>query len=100
MAFNNSKGVANSTQTTIYTVPANMTAVVIGMNIANLSALEELVDVQVGTNYIVRQAPVGDGQSFSPLDGKIILTAGEVVYVTTTTDGGVDVFISVLEQVA
>lgn len=100
MAFNNSKGVANSTQTTIYTVPANMTAVVIGMNIANLSALEELVDVQVGANYIVRQAPVGDGQSFSPLDGKIILTAGEVVYVTTTTDSGVDVFISVLEQMA
>jgi len=84
--------------TTVYTVPAATTAVVIGCNLANTTASSIAVDVQLGTTYIVKGAPIPAGSALSVLDGKIILETGETIVVTSDTATSTDVILSVLEQ--
>jgi len=84
--------------TTVYTVPASTTAVVIGCNLANTTASSITVDVQLGSTYIVKGAPIPAGSALSVLDGKIILETGETIVVTSDTATSTDVILSVLEQ--
>ena len=84
--------------TTVYTVPASTTSVVIGCNIANRTASTINVDVQLGSTYIVKGAPVPSGSALSVLDGKIIAETTETIVVTSDTASSADVILSVLEQ--
>lgn len=84
--------------TTVYTVPASTTAVVIGCNVSNRTASSITVDVQLGSTYIVKGAPVPAGSALSVLDGKIIAETTETIVVTSDTASSADVILSVLEQ--
>lgn len=84
--------------TTVYTVPASTTSIVIGCNLANRTASTVNVDVQIGSTYIVKGAPVPSGSALSVLDGKIIAETTETIVVTSDTASSVDVILSVLEQ--
>lgn len=84
--------------TTVYTVPASTTSIVIGCNLANRTASTVNVDVQLGSTYIVKGAPVPSGSALSVLDGKIIAETTETIVVTSDTASSVDVILSVLEQ--
>jgi len=83
---------------TVYTVPSATTAVVIGCNVANRTASSMTVDVQLGSTYIVKGAPVPAGSALSVLDGKIIAETTETIVVTSDTASSADVILSVLEQ--
>jgi hypothetical protein len=83
---------------TVYTVPASTTTVVIGCNLANRTGSSVNVDVQLGSTYVVKGAPVPSGSALGAVDGKIIAEAGETVVVTSDTASSVDVILSVLEQ--
>ena len=83
---------------TTYTVGASTTAVVIGLNISNVTASQIAVDVQVAGVYLVKGAPVPANSALSVLDGKIILEAADTVVVTSDTASSCDVIVSVLEQ--
>ena len=83
---------------TVYTVPSATTAVLIGCNLANRIATQVTVSVQLGTVYIVKDAPIPAGSALSVLDGKIIAEASETIRVTSSDASSVDVVISVLEQ--
>ena len=83
---------------TVYTVPASTPAVVIGCNIANRESTSITVDVQLGSTYIVKGAPVPAGSALSVLDGKIIAETTETIVVTSDTASSADVILSVLEQ--
>ena len=83
---------------TVYTVPASTTTVVIGCNLANRTGSSVNVDVQLGSTYVVKGAPVPSGSALGVVDGKIIAEAGETVVVTSDTASSVDVILSVLEQ--
>jgi len=87
-----------TTPETVYTVPASTTAVVIGCNIANTTNAAVYVDVQLGSTYIIKGAPIPAGSALSVLDGKIILEATETIVVTSDTLTSADVILSVLEQ--
>jgi len=87
-----------TTSTTVYTVPASTTAVIIGCNLANRSSSNINVDVQLGSTYIVKGAPIPSGSALSILDGKVIAEATETIVVTSDTASSADVIISVLEQ--
>jgi hypothetical protein len=87
-----------TTPTTVYTVPASTTAVIIGCNLANRSGSSINVDVQLGSTYIVKGAPIPSGSALSILDGKVIAETTETIVVTSDTASSVDVIISVLEQ--
>lgn len=86
----------------VYTVGAGVTATTIGMNIANITASQILVDAYItsgGTDYyIVKGAPIPAGSALSVLDGKIVLEAADVVKVISDTASSADVILSVLEQ--
>jgi len=87
-----------TTPVTVYTVPSATTSVTIGCNIANRTNSAIYVDVQVGSTYIIKGAPVPSGSALSVLDGKIILEATETLVVTSDTADSADVILSVLEQ--
>lgn len=84
--------------TTVYTVPASTTSVLIGLNLANRTTSSVTVDVQLGSTYIVKAAPVPSGSALSVLDGKIIAETTETIVVTSDTASSIDAIVSVLEQ--
>jgi len=84
--------------TTVYTVPGSTTSVVIGLNMANRTASSVTVDVQLGSTYIVKDAPVPAGSALSALDGKIIAETTDTIVVTSDTASAIDAIVSVLEQ--
>ena len=83
---------------TVYTVPAYTSAVMIGLNLANVSASQITVDVQCAGTYVVKGAPIPAGSALSVLDGKIILETTDTVVVTASAASSADVLLSVLEQ--
>jgi len=91
-----SNGVGTSS-TTVYTVPSATTAVIIGCNIANQDAAAISVDIQLGSTYIVKGAPVPSGSALSVLDGKIIMEAADTLSITSDTASSADIILSVLE---
>ena len=97
-------GVGTS-ETTVYTAPANPTAVVIGMTCANvLSTTQVNINVKAtvgGTAvYVVKNGGVAVGGAMVPIGGdqKVVLEAGDTLAVTSTSASSVDVLLSVLEQ--
>ena len=84
--------------TTTYTVPSATTSVMIGCNLANTSASQVKVDVQVAGVYLAKDIPIPAGSALSVLDGKIILETTDTVVVTSDTASSCDVIVSVLEQ--
>lgn len=83
---------------TTYTVGASTTAVVIGLNISNVTASQIAVDVQVAGVYLVKGVPIPANSAVSVLDGKIILETTNTVVVTSSAATSADVIVSVLEQ--
>ena len=83
---------------TVYTVPSSTTSVVIGINVANRSASQITVDVQLGSTYIIKAVPIPVASSLSVLDGKIIMETTETLVVTSSAASSADVILSVLEQ--
>jgi len=83
---------------TTYTVGASTTAVVIGLNISNVTASQIAVDVQVAGVYLVKGVPIPANSAVSVLDGKIILKTTNTVVITSSAATSADVIVSVLEQ--
>ena len=57
--------------TTTYTVPGSTTSVVIGCNLANTTAAQIKVDVQIAGVYLIKGVPLPASSAISVLDGKI-----------------------------
>jgi|TARA_B110000908_G_scaffold2214_1_gene2890 hypothetical protein len=70
----------------------------IGCNLANRTASQIKVDVQVAGVYLAKDIPIPAGSALSVLDGKIILETTDTVVVTSDTASSCDVIVSVLEQ--
>jgi hypothetical protein len=70
----------------------------IGCNLANRTASQIAVDVQVAGVYLVKGAPIPANSALSVLDGKIIVETTDTVVVTSDTASSCDVIVSVLEQ--
>lgn len=83
---------------TTYTVPSATTSVMIGCNLANITASQIKVDVQAAGVYLAKGIPLPAGSAISVLDGKVILETTDTVVVTSDTATSVDVIVSVLEQ--
>jgi hypothetical protein len=96
--FKNYTGSATTAGAGIYTVPTGTTSILLGLSLANTTNTGTYVSVQLGSTYIVKDAPVPTGSSLSAIDGKIIAEAGEVITVTASTDSAIDAIISVMEQ--
>lgn len=99
MAFNNyTSSAVGTSPVTVHTVATGQEVVVIGLNLANITASQVIVDVQLAGVYLVKGAPIPAGGALSALDGKIILEATDTCVVTSDTAASCDVILSVLEQ--
>ena len=103
-------GVNGSALSTVYTVPANTTAVIIGLTISNILGQSITADAQIvtasstGENadvvYIDKAVPLPAGSSIEVMSGnKIILQAGDVVKSGGSNASGndADVILSIME---
>ena len=103
-------GVNGAALSTVYTVPANTTAVIIGLTISNILGQSITADAQIvtasstGENaddvYIVKDVPLPTGSSIEVMSGnKIILEAGDVVKSGGSNASGndADVILSIME---
>jgi hypothetical protein len=99
MAFNNyTTSAVGTSPITIHTVATGQEAVVIGLNLANITGNQISVDVQLAGVYLIKGAPIPAGSALSALDGKIILEAADTCIITSNTAASCDVILSVLEQ--
>ncbi len=103
-------GVNGAALSTVYTVPASTTAVIIGLTISNIKGSSITADAQIvtasttGENaddvYIVKAVPLPAGSSIEVMSGnKIILQAGDVVKSGGSNASGndADVILSIME---
>lgn len=96
--FKNYVGEATTSGATIYTVPSATTSILMGLNLANKTGSAVTASVQLGSTYVVKDAPIPAGAALGVLDGKMIAEAGETVVVTASANTAVDVIVSTLEQ--
>jgi hypothetical protein len=86
-----------------YTVAASTEVTVIGLDLANRTASQVLVDVTLndGTNdtYLIYQAPIPSGGSLVVVGGdqKVVLETNDSIKVKSDTASSVDVVMSILE---
>jgi len=91
------------TQVGSYAVPASTEVTVIGLDIANTSSSQVLVDATVndGSNdtYLIKEAPIPSGGSLVVIGGdqKVVLEPTDSIKVKSDTASSVDVVLSILE---
>lgn len=95
--FKSYQNSAVTTETTIFTGPANTASTIIGMSIANSHTSAVSVSVKLNSTYIIKDAPVGTGSSLIVVgaEQKIVVESGDTVKVTSS--GSADVIMSTLE---
>ena len=91
-------------EATAYTVPSATVAVVIGLNVANITGNQINVDLKVDKAsgddvFLVKNIPIPNGASFEFNAGnKFVLQTGDAIKIVSDTASSVDVIVSVLEQ--
>jgi len=83
---------------TLYTVPASTTGTIVGLQIANTTASQIAIDVQVAGVYVIKGAPIPANSALSVLDGKLVVKTTQTVVITSNTATSADAILSVLEQ--
>jgi len=99
---NNFKGYETNgitTETVVYTGPANTQTTIIGMTLANTTGNATLASVIKNNTYLVKDAPIPSGGSLVIVGGdqKVVIEPNDIVKVSA--DNAVDVIISTLEIV-
>ena len=85
---------------------ANSDDAVVGINLANVTTSQILVDVYITVSsadyYIVKDAPIPAGSSLQVLDGgaKIVLQSGDALKVVSDTANSCDAWISVVDTIS
>jgi hypothetical protein len=86
-----------------YTVGASTEVTIIGLDVANRTASQVLVDVTLndGSNdtYLIYQAPIPSGGSLALIGGdqKVVLETNDSIKVKSDTASSVDAVMSILE---
>ena len=92
------------TAMTVYTVPSTTTAIVVSLNLANISNSLISVNVQVdkatGNDvYIAKSVPIPTGGALELMTGnKYVLETGDVLKVTSSVANSLDSMLSIMEQ--
>ena len=85
---------------------ANSDDALIGINIANVTTTQILMDVFIndGTDdyYIIKDAPIPVGSTLQVLDGgaKVVMQASDVLKVQSDTASSADVWVSVVDTIS
>ena len=102
------KAAVGTALTSVYTVPASTTAVVIGLTVANILGASITASAQIvtasttGENaddvYLIRNIPLPLGSSVEMMSGnKINLEAGDIIKIQSDTASALDAVLSIME---
>jgi hypothetical protein len=102
--FKNAKLKIQSTATDVYEVPAATVAIVIGCQVANVSAAAEEVSVwwtddsdADAVTRLVEDVIIPAKASLAPIAGKLVLEAGDKIRAQGQTNDDAEITVSVLE---
>lgn len=102
--FTNAKAALGTTATTVYTCPAGTKAIVIGCQVANVSASSKNLSIwwtdSSDTNAITRLGEliaVPTQAVYEPISGKLVLEAGDTIVGTSSVASELEATISILE---
>jgi hypothetical protein len=93
-----------NTAMTVYTAPSATTAIILNLNLANISNSLVSVDVQVNKAigndvYIAKSVPIPTGGSLELMTGnKYVLETGDSIIVTSNVANSLDSMLSIMEQ--
>ena len=87
---------------------ANSDDALIGINIANVTTTQMLMDVYITGSgatadyYIIKDAPIPVGSALQVLDGgaKVVMQASDVLKVQSDTASSADVWVSVVDTIS
>ena len=95
-----------TTRVAVYTVPAATSTTVIGMNIANLTENMVSCNIEVGDEasnigFLIKEMPIAPNSALKPIGKgeKVVLDAGNILYVTAEQTASLDVILSIVEIV-
>lgn len=101
---NAKKKIQTTAGTAVYTCPAATTAIVIGCQIANVSASAEEVSVWWTDDSdgdavvrLVEDVVIPAKASLAPIAGKLVLEAGDTIVATGQTNNDAEITVSILE---
>jgi len=107
MAQDFERNIARNVGTAAVTMrTANSDDALIGINIANVTTTQILMDVFIndGSNdyYIIKDAPIPVGSTLQVLDGgaKVVMQASDVLKVQSDTASSADVWVSVVDTIS
>jgi hypothetical protein len=102
--FKNARALIQTTTTTVYTAPVSTIAIVIGCQIANVSATSEEVKVwwtddsdADAITYLVEDVIIPIKAALAPIAGKLVLEAGDTISASGETNDDAEITVSVLE---
>ena len=87
---------------------ANSDDALIGINIANVTTTQILMDVYITGSgatadyYIIKDAPIPVGSALQVLDGgaKVVMQSGDILNVMSDTANSADVWVSVVDPIS
>ena len=88
----------------VYVIPTSTTTVVIGITIANITGAGCLVGVGITRPSaddvsVLKNVPIPQGTSLEFMAGnKVVLEAADTLTVSSDTNGGVDVALTIMQQ--
>jgi hypothetical protein len=93
-----------TTAVSMYTAPSDSKAILIGVNIANVTGSTVPFDIYIdqgGTDYyVVKNQRVTTGSNIEIMKGnKIVLDSNDIVYVKSEVEDSIDVILSILSGV-
>jgi hypothetical protein len=102
--FKNDRALIQTSPTVAYTCPAATVAIVIGCQIANVSATSEEVKVwwtddsdADAITYLVEDVIIPIKAALAPIAGKLVLEAGDTISASGETNDDAEITVSVLE---
>jgi|TARA_S200002703_G_scaffold128255_1_gene115017 hypothetical protein len=107
MAQDFERNIARNIGTSAVTLrTANSDDALVGINLANTTASQILVDVFIndGSNdyYLVKEVPVPTGSSLQVLDGgaKVVMQSSDVLKIKSDTASSCDAWVSVVDSIS
>lgn len=92
-----------TTPTAVGSYTANTTAVVVGLTVTNVSgsaiAANVFINDGAANTYIAASAPISSGSSLVAIGGdqKVVLLAGDKIFVQSSASSSMDAVLSILE---
>lgn len=96
--------IAANTTSTVYTVPASTTTIVLGLTLSNISANTIYCTVGITNSdgddvNFLKSIPIPTGSAVEVMSGnKIVLEAADTITVASDTANSLDTTLSVMEQ--